>query len=73
MPEHLVKFSQTYVPLSSLAHSIGARPSELLERLGSVEVFGGKPLPSGAMRGGLVRLADLATAALQPGLVREAP
>lgn len=73
MPEHLVKFSQTYVPLSSLAHSIGARPSELLDRLGSVEVFGGKPLPSGAMRGGLVRLADLATAALQPGLVREAP
>ncbi|MBD2222562.1 TniQ family protein [Calothrix sp. FACHB-1219] len=72
MPEHLVRFSQTYVTLSSLAHSIGARPSELLERLGSVKVFGGKPLPSGAMRGGLVRLADLATAALQPGLVRGA-
>lgn len=72
MPEHLVRFSQTYVTLSSLAHSIDARPSELLERLGAVEVFGGKPLPSGAMRGGLVRLADLATAALQPGLVRGA-
>lgn len=70
MPEHLVKFSQTYVPLSSLAHSMESRSSELLERLGAIKVVGGKRLPSGAMRGGLVRMEDLAAAALQPALCR---
>lgn len=68
MPEQLIKFSSTYVPLSSLAHSVNARSSELLERLGSIKTFGGKPLPGGAVRGALVRLSDLAQAALLPGL-----
>lgn len=72
MPEHLVKFNQTYVPLSCLAHAMESRSSELLERLGSIKVVGGKRLPSGAMRGGLVRMADLAAAALQPALSRTA-
>lgn len=68
LPEHLIKFSGTYVPLASLAHALNARSSELLERLGNIKIFGGKPLQSGAVRGALVRLSDLAQAALLPGL-----
>lgn len=68
MPEHLIKFSQTYVPLASLARSLNARSSQLLDRLGNIEMLGGKALPGGARRGGLVRLADLAAAALRPAV-----
>lgn len=68
LPEHLIKFHSTYVPLTTLAHSLNARSSELLERLGGIETLGGKPLASGAVRGALVRLSDLAQAALLPGL-----
>ena len=68
LPEHLIKFSGTYVPLTSLAHALNARSSELRERLGSIKIFGGKPLQSGAVRGALIRLSDLAQAALLPGL-----
>lgn len=72
LPEHLIKFSSNFVPLASLAHSLNARSSELLERLGSIKTFGGKPLPNGAVRGALVRLSDLAQAALLPALREEA-
>lgn len=65
-PQHLINFTNTYVPLSALAHSLDTRSSDLLERLGGIEVFGGKPLQSGAVRGALVRLSDLARAALLP-------
>lgn len=68
LPAHLIKFSSTYVPLTALAHSLNARSSELLERLGNIETLGGKPLPNGAVRGALVRLSDLAQAALLPAL-----
>jgi len=68
MPEHLLNFTQSYVPLSTVARSLNARSSELLERLGGIELVGGKPLPSGAVRGALVRLGDLAVAALLPPL-----
>lgn len=70
LPEHLLKFSGSYVPLSSLAHSLNTRSSDLLERLGNIELVGGKPLSSGAVRGALVRLSDLAQAALLPPLSR---
>lgn len=70
LPEHLLKFSGTYIPLSSLAHSLNARSSDLLERLGNIELVGGKPISSGAVRGALVRLSDLAQAALLPPLSR---
>jgi hypothetical protein len=66
MPAHLIKFSQNYVPLATLARSLNVRSSELLERMGAIELFGGKPLPSGAVRGALVRLSDLGRAALLP-------
>jgi len=68
LPEHLIRFSQTFVPLASLAHSLNARSSQLLDRLGDIEVLGAKALPGGARRGGLVRLADLAAAALRPAV-----
>ena len=68
MPEQLLTFSQTYVPLVTLAHALDSKSSALLERLGGIELLGGKPLPSGAVRGALVRLSDLAKAALLPGL-----
>lgn len=72
LPEHLIKFSSNFVPLASLAHSLDARSSELLERLGGIQTLGGKPLPNGAVRGALVRLSDLARAALLPGLREKA-
>lgn len=68
MPEQLLTFSQSYVPLSTLAHSLESKSSALLERLGGIQLLGGKRLPSGAVRGALVRLSDLAQAALLPGL-----
>ncbi|MDP3108685.1 TniQ family protein [Hydrogenophaga sp.] len=68
MPEQLLAFSQTYVPLSTLAHSLDSKSSALLERLGGIGLVGGKLLPGGATRGALVRMSDLAAAALRPGL-----
>ena len=68
MPEQLLAFSQTYVPLVTLAHALDSKSSALLERLGGIKLLGGKPLPGGAVRGALVRLSDLARAALLPGL-----
>jgi len=65
LPEHLVKFMQSYVPLSSVARSMNTRSSDLLERLGGIELLGGKPMPNGAQRGTLIRLADLAAAGLR--------
>lgn len=64
-PEHLFRFMSSYLPLSSIADALGTRSSDLLERLGSIELVGGKTLPSGVQRGALVRLTDLAGAALR--------
>lgn len=68
MPEQLLAFSQAYVPLSTLAHTLDSKSSAVLERLGSIPLLGAKRLPNGAVRGALVRLADLAQAALSPAL-----
>lgn len=68
MPEQLLAFSRTYVPLATLAHTLDSKSSAVLERLGSIPLLGGKLLPNGAVRGALVRLADLAQAALRPAL-----
>lgn len=66
LPEHLIQFSSKYVPLATLAQSLGSRSSELRERLGSIEMLGARPLANGAVRGALIRLSDLAQAALLP-------
>lgn len=73
MPEQLLAFSQAYVPLATLARSLDSKSSALLERLGDIKLLGGKALPSGAVRGTLVRLSDLGRAALQPSIAHHAP
>ncbi len=65
MPEQLLAFSQSYVPLATLARVLDSKSSALLERLGGIELTGGKPLPNGTVRGALVRMSDLAAAALR--------
>lgn len=68
MPEQLLAFTKEYIPLATLAQAVDSKSSALLERLGCIPLLGGKLLPSGVIRGALVRLSDLAHAALLPGL-----
>lgn len=65
MPTQLLQFCRTYVPLADLARQLGSKSSALMERLSGIEVFGALELPNGQRRGGLVRAADLAAAALR--------
>jgi hypothetical protein len=57
--EQLLKFRQSYLPLADLARAMGTTSTALMEQLRGLEVFGAKPLPNGARRGGLIRIADL--------------
>ena len=59
LPEHLLRFRQTYMPLSDLAKAMGTRSSSLIDKLADVDLVGAKQLPNGAQRGALVRVADL--------------
>lgn len=63
-PEHLLRFSQQYIPLAELAKNIGSKSSALMEQL-DIEVVGAKQLPNGLQRGALVRLSDLTRLALK--------
>ena len=63
-PEQLLKFARTYIPLADLAKGLDSRSSFLIEKLSGLEVLGGKPLPNGTQRGALVRIADIARAAI---------
>jgi hypothetical protein len=63
-PEQLLRFTRTYIPLADLAKRLDSRPSFLIEKLSGLEVFGGKPLPNGTQRGALLRIADIAKAAI---------
>lgn len=65
MPDQLLAFCRAYVPLSDVARALGTKSSALSERLGGVEVVGSLILPSGHRRGGLIRVGDLARAALE--------
>lgn len=66
LPEHLLEFRQTYIPLADLAKVMDIRASALADHLNSaVEFIGAKPLPNGLRRGGLIRVADLGRLALQ--------
>lgn len=64
-PQQLLKFTQTYLPLANLAQMAGTKASSLFDKLGGITVLGGKPLPNGTQRGGLVRMADLVRLALR--------
>lgn len=58
-PEQLLRFRQTFMPLSDLAKSMGTRSSSLIDKLADVDIVGAKKLPNGAQRGALIRIADL--------------
>lgn len=60
LPEQLLAFRQTYVPLADLAKAMNTKASALARNLGgAVEVVGALTLPNGLRRGGLLRMADL--------------
>ncbi|MFS0755907.1 MULTISPECIES: hypothetical protein [Noviherbaspirillum] len=64
LPHQLLAFRQSYIPLADLARSMGTKSSALTRLLPGVELVGAKPLPDGAMRGGLIRIADLGRLAM---------
>lgn len=64
LPEHLLLFRQTYVPLADLARAMGTKPSSLLSQLTGLQVTGAKTLPNGLRRGALIRVADLGRLAI---------
>ena len=59
LPQHLLAFRQTYVPLADLARGMGTKSSALSRLLSGIELFGAQALPNGTARGGLVRIGDL--------------
>lgn len=59
LPHQLLAFRQAYVPLADLARAMDKRSSALSRLLTGVELVGAKQLPDGAMRGALIRMADL--------------
>lgn len=64
LPHHLLEFRQSYIPLADLARAMGMKSSALSRRLQGVELVGAKQLPDGAMRGGLLRVAELGRLAI---------
>ncbi|NYT84591.1 hypothetical protein [Pollutimonas harenae] len=60
LPQHLLEFGQTYIPLASLAKTMNPKASALARNMqGEVELVGALSLPNGLRRGGLIRVADL--------------
>lgn len=59
LPKQLLEFRQTYIPLADLARSMDKKASALSHMLPGIELLGAKQLPDGAMRGGLLRMADV--------------
>ncbi|TXC88062.1 TniQ family protein [Paraburkholderia azotifigens] len=59
LPNQLLSFRQTYVPLADLARAMGTKSSALSRLLPGIELVGAQRLPDGAIRGGLVRIEDL--------------
>lgn len=59
LPHQLLAFRQSYIPLADLARAMDKKASALSLSLHGIELVGAKRLPDGAMRGGLIRLADL--------------
>jgi hypothetical protein len=59
LPRQLLEFRQAYVPLADMARAMGTRSSALSRLLPGVELVGAKQLPDGAMRGALIRIADI--------------
>lgn len=64
LPEQLLRFRQTYMPLADLAKSLGTRSSSLIDKISAKDLVGAKELPNGAQRGALIRISDLSKWAL---------
>lgn len=64
LPHQLLAFRQSYIPLADLARAVDAKASALSRLLPGIQLVGAKQLPGGAMRGGLIRIADLGRLAL---------
>lgn len=59
LPHQLLAFRQSYIPLADLARAMDKKASALSHWLPGIELLGAKRLPDGALRGGLLRIADL--------------
>lgn len=59
LPHQLLAFRQSYIPLADLARAMDKKASALSHWLPDIELLGAKRLPDGALRGGLLRIADL--------------
>ena len=59
LPHQLLAFRQAYVPLADLARGMGTKSSALTKLLPGIELIGARPLPDGAARGGLIKMAEL--------------
>ena len=69
LPEHLLEFGRTYIPLADLAKRTDTKASALARTLDdSIELVGALTLPNGNQRGSLVRLSDLARLAIANGV-----
>lgn len=64
LPHQLLEFRQRYVPLADLARAMGTKSSALSRSLPDIKLVGAKQLPDGAMRGGLILVADLGRLAI---------
>jgi len=64
LPNQLLVFRQNYIPLADLARAMDKKASALSRLLPGIQLVGAKPLSGGAMRGGLIRIADLGRLAL---------
>lgn len=64
LPHQLLAFRQSYIPLADLARAMDTKASALSRLMPGIKLVGAKQLPGGAMRGGLIRIADLGRLAL---------
>ena len=64
LPYQLLAFRKSYIPLADLARAMGTKSSALSRLLPGVERVGAKQLPDGAMRGGLICIADISRLAV---------
>ena len=59
LPHQLLAFRQNYIPLADLARAMDTKASALSRSLPGIKLVGAKQLQDGAMRGGLIRIAEL--------------
>jgi hypothetical protein len=59
LPHQLLAFRQSYIPLADLARAMDKKASALSRSLPGIKLVGAQQLSDGAMRGALIRIADL--------------